>query len=336
MIFRIAIKKRVEYKWLVFITAAIGTFVSALDQTSVNVALPSIANHFGSTLPAVQWVALGYVLTTGALLMPMGRLSDFVGRKRIYTLGFTVFTLGAVLTATSTLLISIVIFKILQGVGAAMVQATGMAIVTATFPSEERGRVIGMFLSIVGIGAIIGPIVGGLVVDLFGWRYIFFLGLPFGIASIVTGLVFLEDDRKFLEERRKSTDRFDWIGAALSSGGLALFLLVITNGHRIGWKSPPVVLGLAAVVVLFASFIWWQKRTTHPMLEMDLFRRRSFALGSAASFLSFPRFPPCSGSPWATCLLPAPCSCPWDAFPISLVESASTPSALRYSRWERC
>ena len=287
MIFRISIKKRIEYRWLVFITAAIGAFVSALDQTSVNVALPSIANHFGSTLPAVQWIALGYVLTTGALLMPMGRLSDFVGRKRVYTFGFTIFTLGAALTATSPVLISVIFFKVLQGVGAAMVQATGMAIVTATFPSAERGRVIGMFLSVVGIGAIIGPIVGGLVVDLFGWRYIFFLGLPFGIASIVTGLLFLEDDGEFLEERRRTTDRFDWIGAALSSGGLALFLLVITNGHRIGWKSPPVVLGLATVVALFVGFVWWQRRTTHPMLALELFRRRSFALGSAASFLSF-------------------------------------------------
>ncbi len=287
MIFRIAIKKRVDYKWLVFTTAAIGAFVSALDQTSVNVALPSIASYFGSTLPAVQWVALGYVLTTGALLMPMGRLADFVGRKRVYTFGFTIFTLGAVLTATSQLLISVIFFKVLQGVGAAMVQATGMAIVMATFPSEERGRIIGMFLSIVGIGAIVGPIVGGLVVDLFGWRYIFFLGLPFGVASIVTGLMFLEDDGEFLEERRRSTDRFDWIGAALSSGGLALFLLVITNGHRIGWKSPPVVLGLVTVVALFAGFVWWQNRTTHPMLSLGLFRRRSFALGSAASFLSF-------------------------------------------------
>ena len=286
MIFRTSIKKRIEYRRLVFITAAIGAFVSALDQTSVNVALPSIANHFGSTLPAVQWIALGYVLTTGALLMPMGRLSDFVGRKRVYTFGFTIFTLGAALTATSPVLISVIFFKVLQGVGAAMVQATGMAIVTATFPSEERGRVIGMFLSVVGIGAIIGPIVGGLVVDLFGWRYIFFLGLPFGIASIVTGLLFLEDDGEFLEERRRTTDRFDWIGAALSSGGLALFLLVITNGHRIGWNSPPVVLGLATVVALFVGFVWWQRRTTHPMLALELFRRRSFALGSAASFLS--------------------------------------------------
>ena len=287
MIFRIAIKKRVEYKWLVFMTAAIGTFVSALDQTSVNVALPSIANHFGSTLPAVQWVALGYVLTTGALLMPMGRLSDLVGRKRVYTLGFTIFTLAAVLTAISPLLISVVFFKVLQGVGAAMVQATAMAMVTATFPSEERGRIIGLYLSIVGIGAIVGPIVGGLVVDLLGWRYIFFLGLPFGIASIITGLVFLEDDRESLKARRSSSDRFDWIGAALSSGGLALFLLVITNGHRIGWRSPPVVLGLVAVVALFASFIWWQNRTPQPMLAMQLFRQRTFALGSAASFLSF-------------------------------------------------
>ena len=287
MIFRIAIKRRIEFKWLVFITAAIGAFVSALDQTSVNVALPSIANHFGSTLPAVQWIALGYVLTTGALLMPMGRLSDFVGRKRVYTIGFTVFTLGAVLTATSPLLVSVIFFKVLQGVGAAMVQATGMAIVTATFPSEERGRVIGMFLSVVGIGAIIGPIVGGLVVDVFGWRYIFFLGLPFGIASIITGLVFLEDDGEFLEERRRTTDR-----VRLDRRGIVVGRPrpVSARYHQRTQDRLEIAasrFGTCTVVALFVIFVWWQRRTTHPMLALELFRRRSFALGSAASFLSF-------------------------------------------------
>ena len=144
-------------RWLTFAAVSAGTFVAVLDQSALGLALPKVADHFGATLPAVQWVTLAYMLTTGALLLPMGRLSDIVGRRRIYTLGFVIFTVSAVLTGSSTSLIALIGFKAVQGIGAAMGQATAMAIITSAFPSTERGKVIGTYITVVGLGAIVGP-----------------------------------------------------------------------------------------------------------------------------------------------------------------------------------
>ena len=258
-----------------------------MDQTGVNLALPQIADHFDATIPAVQWVALGYILTTGALLLPMGRLSDIVGRKRIYLVGFVVFTVGAVLAGFAPSLLGVILSKVFQGVGAAMIQANGMAIVTSTFAPSERGKAIGLFMTVVGMGAIAGPVIGGGVVGAFGWEYIFFLGVPFGLASIITALIVL--DGRPSEQSTPGGHRpdFDWLGAFMSSAALVTFLLVMTVAHSVGWGSWKVLLAFGGVVLLIAAFIWWERRAPDPMLALELFKRRLFSLGTAASFLSF-------------------------------------------------
>ena len=260
--------------------------MSVLDQTSVSLALPRIADHFDASIPTVQWVSLGYILTTGALLLPMGRLSDIVGRKRIYIVGFGIFTLGAAFTGSSPLLSTVILAKVFQGVGAAMIQANGMAIVTSAFPDSERGRTIGMFMTMVGLGAIAGPVIGGFVVGGLGWRAVFFMAVPFGIISIVAASLFLRTDQS-TSNNRQGTASFDWVGASLSSSSLALFLLVLTNAYRVGWGSLPIITGLVVVVLLFVTFIWWERRTAEPMLALELFRSRLFSLGSSASFMMF-------------------------------------------------
>ena len=282
-----AVSRRVDHKWLIFGTIAVGTFISVLDQTGIGLALPRIATHFDASIPEVQWVTLGYMLTTGSLLLPMGRLSDIVGRKRIYISGFVVFIASALLAGSSTELLGVIMFKVLQGVGAAMIQANGMAIVTSTFPATERGKVIGLFMTVVGAGAITGPVVGGSIVSLFGWRAIFFVGAPLGLLAIAAAYVVLPG-----RDRTPATDRdgrqgFDWVGAMLSSAFLALFLLVMTNAYRVGWGSPWVMAALAAVAVLLAAFVWWELRATDPMLDPELFRSSLFSLGVSASFLNF-------------------------------------------------
>ncbi|MCH8206244.1 MAG: MFS transporter [Chloroflexi bacterium] len=283
----LAAPRRLDHKWWVFGTIALGTFVSVLDQSGVNLALPRLATHFDATIPEVQWVTLGYMLTTGALLLPMGRLSDMVGRKRVYTSGLVVFVVGALLAGISTELLGVILFKVLQGVGAAMIQSNGMAIVTSTFAPSERGKAIGLFLTVVGVGAIAGPVVGGAVVGAFGWRFIFFMGLPFGLASIVAALVVLEGRSAEDSLRGGGQGSFDWVGAFLSSAALATFLLVMTNAHRVGWGSPIVAAAMAGVVMLFVAFLWWERRAPDPMLALELFRRRLFSLGNSASFLVF-------------------------------------------------
>ncbi len=272
---------------LILLTIAAGTFVSVLDQTGVSLALPLMASEFDATIPLVQWVALGYMLTTGSLLLPAGRLSDMVGRKVVYVAGFCVFVIGAVCAASSPNLMAIIGFRIVQGAGSAMIQANGMAILTTTFPAQQRGQVIGMFMTMVGLGAIMGPILSGVVVETFGWRSVFMASVPLGGVSLVAAMAVLIRDTPSIRSVRQLVARFDWAGAVASASGLAVFLLVLTNAYRLGWTSPVVVTALFASVGLLVAFVYWERRTSQPMLDLELFRRRIFALGTSASFFGF-------------------------------------------------
>ena len=163
-----------------------GLFISVMDQTGLNIAVPRIADAFNAPIPTVQWVVLGYVLTISSLMLPMGRLADLIGRKRVYVTGFVVFTVGGILAGLSPNLGMVIAMKMVQGVGTALTQATGMAIVTSTFPNEERGRAIGLLMTIVGVGAIAGPVTGGFVIDVFDWRAIFLMAAPLGALSVLS------------------------------------------------------------------------------------------------------------------------------------------------------
>ena len=272
---------------LILLTIAAGTFVSVLDQTGVTLALPLMASDFGATIPFVQWVALGYILATGSLLLPAGRLSDMIGRKVVYVGGFCVFVAGGALAGMSSELIAVIAFRMIQGAGSAMIQANGMAILTTTFPARDRGKVIGLFMTMVGMGAITGPIVGGLVVSAFGWRGVLLMSVPLGIISLAAAIVVLNRDFRSGGGVRALSAAFDWTGALLSAGGLVVFLLVMTSAYRIGWTSPIVIGGAALAVGLLAAFIYWERRALHPMLALDLFGRKTFALGVSASFFGF-------------------------------------------------
>ena len=282
-----AITQRADSKWWVFGTIAIGTFMTVADHGSVLVALPEIEGHFDADLPTVQWVVVGYVLAISALLLPMGRLGDIAGRKQVYITGLLVFTLAAAWAGFSVSLPMLITAKVFQGVGSAMIQGTGMAMVVSAFPGSERGKALGSHLSIVGIGAIAGMAVGGLLVSALGWHWIFFVNVPVGLVTIAVSVLILGGDRSTQEPQGDRRSSFDWLGAVLSGGALLVFLLVIGNGDRIDWALVPVVAGAVAFVVFLATFIWWELSTPSPMLELRLFKRRLFALGVASSWISF-------------------------------------------------
>ena len=220
------------------------------DQISVIVALPTIADHFNSDLPTVQWVVVGYAVIISALLLPMGRLSDILGLKRVYVGGFAIFVIGAVLASFSTSVTTLILSRVLQGCGAAMIQATGMAIVASLFPSSERGKAMGLILSVVGAGAIAGPALGGLWVSVLNWRWVFFVSVPSGILAITAALIVLEKGRL---QQGSHRPRFDWMGATLSAGMLLAFLMAMTNGPRTGWESPFIVGAMLAFIALLGS-----------------------------------------------------------------------------------
>ena len=276
-----------HYKWYAFATLAVGTFASVVDHGSVGVALPSIATYFRTDIPSVQWLVIGYAMTIIALLLPMGRLADLITSKRVYIIGSVVIIAGSIVAGTSTDLAVLILARIVQGAGAAMTQGTGMAIMIGAFPPNERGKAIGLIMTMVGTGAIAGPALGGFLVDAFGWRSVFFATVPMVAVSIAMCVAVLTGADQARPVRGPGRGGFDWLGALLSSSALLALLLGITNAHRTGWTSPPIVGAAVAFVVLLAGFIWWELRSSGPMLELRLFRRRNFFLGVTANYLTF-------------------------------------------------
>ena len=169
---------RPVYKWWVFAAVALGTLTSVINHGSMSVALPTIAQHFGADLSTAQWVVIAEGLAISALILPMGRLSDIVGRKRIYLTGLIIFAGAAIMAAGSQSIIALIGFKAVQGLGAAMTQGTGMAMVTSVFPAaEERGKGIGTHASVVGTGGVLGPVMGGFIVTALDWRWVFYVNV---------------------------------------------------------------------------------------------------------------------------------------------------------------
>ena len=259
------LSQRENYKWWVFAAVALGTLTSVINNGSVSVAVPTIAQHFGTDLSTVQWVVIAEGLTVSALLLPMGRLSDIVGRKQVYVAGLIIFIVAAALAGMSPNIAALIVFKGMQGIGAAMTQGTGLAMVTSVFPVSERGKGIGTHASVVGTGGVIGPVVGGFLVVALGWRWVFFINIWMGLLTMIAVLIII-DSRAFRADTRVRT--YDLLGAVLSSAALLTFLLAVTNGARTGWLSPTIVTAGIMFVILAAVFIWWQGRSPSPMPPM--------------------------------------------------------------------
>ena len=276
-----------NYHWWAYGALFVGLFLTVMDQSGTNIALPRIADHFQADIPTVQWVSLGYTLATSAFLMPMGRLADMIGRKEVYIAGFLVYVCAAAIGGSSPVLLMVIGGKLLQGVGSAAIQANSMAMIADIFPPQQRGRALGLYMTIIGTGAISGPIVGGLLVESLGWRSVFFATVPVGILAALLALVIFNMPRPARTEGSVSREQFDWLGASLSSGGLVVFLLSMTNAYRFGWGSLPVVAGITAAAVFVIVFLWWEMRAPNPMLDLSLFKSRAFSMGVSARFLSF-------------------------------------------------
>ncbi len=183
---------RGDYKWLAFAAIAVGGFTYTVVEIGIVVALPTIVDHFGTDLPTVQWVVAGYALTISALLLPMGRLADIIGLRKVYLGGLAIFVLASALGGFATNMTALVSATVAQGLGAAMTQGTGRAMVISIFPANERGKVLGAQMSVIGSGVIAGPALGGIVVSLLDWRWVFFIGAFAGLASLAAVLIFVE------------------------------------------------------------------------------------------------------------------------------------------------
>lgn len=269
-------------RWFALAIVMTAAFMDLVDVTIVNVAIPSIQREAGASFSQIQWITAGYALAFAAGLITGGRLGDIHGRKRLFLVGIGGFTLASALCGFAANPQMLVASRILQGGMAAMMVPQVLSIVHATFPAHERGKVFGLFGAVVGLGAVSGPLLGALLTewDLFGlgWRPIFLINLPVGIAGLVLG-------RRFItESKAPRAMKLDLVGAALVTLGLLMLLYPLTRGRELGW---PLWghLSMAGALGVFGALVAYEKRKTRidgsPLIELSLFRVKSFAAGIA-------------------------------------------------------
>src|SRR4051794_25505424 len=247
-------------------------FMLLLDITVVGVALPSIQRDLRASLPDLQWVSAAYALVLAVLLLPAATLGDRLGRRRLFLVGMVVFTAGSLACALATSALALELFRALQGVGGAGLFATATPLLRAEFSGTALARALGAFGATLGGASAIGPLAGGLLTDTLGWRSIFFLNLPIGVAAFAGGVTRLR------ESRNPAGGRADWVGTGLIIAALTALMFALIRGNALGWSSPAIVALLVTAAVAFVGFVTYELRiATAPMADLRLFRRRSFA-----------------------------------------------------------
>jgi EmrB/QacA subfamily drug resistance transporter len=258
--------------------AVLASFVAFLDGSVVNLALPAIGRELGGGLALQQWVVDGYLLTLGALILVAGAVSDQFGRLSVLRMGVVVFGVASVLCAVAPSGGVLVAARCLQGVGAAFLVPSSLAMINARFSGAEQARAIGTWTAWTGMAFVIGPLLGGVLVDAVGWRWIFAVNIaPLAVTLYLTSKLSAEE---FSGERTASVDI---VGAALNAVGLTGAVYALIEGQRLGFSTPTVVVSLAIGLACLIAFPWWERRTPHPMMPLHIFAARNFAVGNLAT-----------------------------------------------------
>ena len=262
---------------LVLIASILGSFVAFLDMSVANVALPAISRDLGGGISAQQWVSDSYLLTLGSFILLAGSLSDLFGRKRVFAVGLIGFGVTSLLAAVAPTATILIVARALQGVAGALLVPSSLAMIIANFSGPEQGKAIGTWTAWTGISFIVGPLLGGALVDLGSWRWVFAINvLPIGATLAVLG-------RVAPEPARAERSGVDWAGAILCALGLGGVIFGLIEAPAHGWRAPEIWLPLAGGVAAFAGFLIYERFASHPMLDLKLFRNRNFAMGNAAT-----------------------------------------------------
>lgn len=268
---------------LILYTVMIGAFMSMFDSGVVNVGLPVMASQFKVDISSVQWVTSIYLLVMSALLPILGTLADNFGRRKIYNLGFFVISIFTLLCGFSVNLPMLIVMRILQAVGGAMVMANGMAIVTENYPPNQRGKNIGLLATTMAIGSIAGPPAGGLAIGLWGWRTVFYLTFIVSIAGFIVSYFSIPRDKK----ANNNQFRFDYLGSVLLVLAIITFIYGFSNASKFGWSSPLIYGSIAIFAVSLLIFIIYERRKQHPIMDLSLFKNWIFSSSVIASLISF-------------------------------------------------
>ena len=266
-------------KWWTLGAVSLGLFMIMLDNTVVNVALPSIQDSLGLSLSELEWVVTGYALTFAAFMLTGGKLADLLGRRRVFVAGLVVFTAASLacgLAGSADVLIGA---RVVQGIGAALMNPATLSIITATFPPRQRGTAIGIWAGVSALALAIGPLVGGLLSEHADWSWIFFVNIPVGIVAVVAAFVFIDESRDTSKEQRPDVP-------GLVTSGVGLFALTygLIEANSYGWGSTRILAAFGLAALSLAAFVSLELRQRRPMLDLKLFRNPTFS-GANVSML---------------------------------------------------
>ena len=260
------------------IAVALATFMTYLDNNIVNVALPVIQRDLHLSTAGLEWIVSGYILVFASLLLAGGRLADVYGRKRLFAIGLVIFTAASLVAGFAGSADVLVAARAVQGLGAALLTPTTLAIISATYPDpRERNMAVGVWSAVGALALALGPLLGGLISDHLSWGWIFFINVPVGIATLALGLWAISESRESSAPRR-----LDLPGVVLSSVALFGLTYSLIEGHDHGWTSPIILGGFLLAAALGLAFVWREQHTAEPMVAMSLFRERVFSGGLIA------------------------------------------------------
>src|SRR4051812_9329657 len=268
-------------RWKTLAVLAASLVIIGLDNTILNVALPTLQKEFDASSSTLQWMVDSYLLVFAGLLLVFGTLGDRLGRKLALQAGVTVFglaSLGALIADSAG---EVILIRALMGVGAALIMPATLSIIANVFPPDERGKAIGIWAALAAIGIGLGPLAGGLLIEWFDWSAVFLVNVPVALVAVLLGL------RLVPESRDPKPGSFDVAGAALSTAGFSVLVYAVIEAPEQGWGSGLILAQLTAAVALLAAFVWWERRTPQPMLDLGFFRNARFSVGTLAVSVAF-------------------------------------------------
>jgi EmrB/QacA subfamily drug resistance transporter len=268
-------------RWWTLVAVSLATFMTYLDNNVINVAIPTIQRNLHLSVAGLEWVVSGYVLVFAGLMLVGGRLADLFGRRRLFLAGLTVFTLSSLAAGLASSGAVLIGFRAVQGLGAAMLVPTTLAIIIATFDdTKERARAIGLWTAIGALALAFGPLIGGFISQNFRWGWIFFINVPVGVITFAMALLWMDESHG-----KSGSRRLDVPGLAASAVTLFSLTYALIEGHDKGWTSTPILGAFVLAVVAAAAFVWIEARSAEPMVAVSLFRSRVFSGGTSVMML---------------------------------------------------
>lgn len=268
-------------RWWILGILSMSLLIIGLDNTILNVAIPTLQREFDATATVLQWMVDAYILVFAGLLLLMGSLGDRYGRKRALQIGLVVFGLASFFAAFAQSSEQLIAARAVMGIGGALIMPSTLSILTHVFPREERGKAIGIWAGVAGLGIGLGPVTGGLLLEYFWWGSVFFINVPIVVVALLAGLVLVP------ESRDPHPRSLDILGAVLSISAVTVLVFSIIEAPVRGWTDGLVIAGFAVGVALMAAFIGWEIKTDHPMLNLDFFKNPRFSAGAGAISIGF-------------------------------------------------